>query len=227
MRKIEQPVTIAKQGPGGAKEEVTTHPAFAQIVAARVSGHAALYGSDFRHNAYMTIRIKRSQIHRHLNHDWYFGTEPIIEIALSEAQWATFVSSTNIGDGVPCTILNLDWEMTPELPDPASRVDQFNGEMAARLKDAISKAEAAIAGVDALGLSRARAEAVKGPLARLVMELRHTLPFVARQFAEHTETTVEKAKQEIHGYMTAVVQRAGIAALSGGKLPLQIEDDTP
>jgi hypothetical protein len=47
--------------------------------------------------------------------------------------------------------------------------------------------------------------------------------FVAKSFGEHMEETVEKAKAEVHGYMTHVIQRAGLEAITGGQLPLQIE----
>jgi hypothetical protein len=96
---IEDPVSAPTRGPGGMDEMTTTHPAFGQIGASRVSGHIQLYDSDFHHNAYMTISIRRSELHRSLNRDWHYGRDELIEVALSEAQWATFVSAPNIGSG--------------------------------------------------------------------------------------------------------------------------------
>ena len=129
MMEIEQPITKTVKGASGDPRTVTTHPAFAQIAASRVSGHTALYDSDFRHNAYMTIKIRTSELHRNLHHDWHFDREEIIEVALSEVQWATFVSAPNMGSGVPCTLQRLNGKQIPQLPDPESRADQFNAEM--------------------------------------------------------------------------------------------------
>ena len=64
-------------------------------------GSTNLYDSDFRHNHYMTITIRASELHRDLNRDWHFGRNELIEVALTESQWATFVSAPNMGSGLP------------------------------------------------------------------------------------------------------------------------------
>lgn len=213
-RPIEQ--TVTKEAGNSVDDTVTTHPAFAQIGASRVSGNAALYDSDFRHQHYMTISIRRSELHRGLNRDWHFGREEIIQVALTEAQWATFVSSPNMSSGVPCTLQHLHGKTIPGLPNPSERIDQFKEEMEARLARTIRRIDDLIAGAK----TKAQAEAMR----MLKQELLSNLPFIAKQFAEHMETTTEKAKQEIHGYMTSVLQRAGLEALTGS-LPLQIEQE--
>lgn len=227
-RNIEEPVTTMKPGPGGMDHEVTTHPAFGQIVAMRVSGGANLYGSDFEHNAFMTIRIARSELHRNLSRDWHFAKEEIIEVALSEAQWATFVSAPNIGSGVPCTILHEGRVMTPGLPPPPSRAAQAQKEVRETLADSIRELDELDAMIDTMGLSQKKANELKSKVRAARQELSSNHKFVAESFDEHMEETVEKAKVEIHGYMTSVIQRASIAALSGPEtpLPLQLEART-
>lgn len=221
-RPIEAPVSKTESRFGNDTETTTTHPAFAQISASRVSGSAQLYASDFKHNAFMTIRIARSELHRSLNRDWHFARDEIIEVAMSESQWATFVSSPNMGGGVPCTIQRLQGEMIAGLPAPESRTDQFAREIKEDLAGCIANVDAALAELAQLGLSKAKAEKMKNALEATRRELIANLPFTAQQFDEHMEDTVERAKQEVHGHMNGVIQRAGLAALSGG-LPLQIE----
>lgn len=219
MKKIEEPSVHD----GGHGETVTTHPAFGQIGAARVSGHVSLYGSDFKHNGFMAIRISRSELHRNLNRDWHFSDGEIIEVYLSEAQWATFVSSPNIGSGVPCTIQRVEGNAMPGLPDPVSRVDQFSDEMKKKLGGTFQRVESVRDRLDEMGLPKGKTAEVRSLLEGLLTELRANLPFVAEQFGEHMEETVEKAKAEVHGYMVGVIQRAGLDALNGGALPIQIE----
>lgn len=225
MRPVEAPTVTQRPGPGNALEEVTTHPAFAQIGASRVSGHANLYDSDFQHNAYMVIRISRSELHRNLSNDWHFGREQIVEVALSEAQWATFVSAPNVGSGVPCTLAYLQGVEVPGLPAPASRTDQFGREAKDTLRDALARIDAAIAAIDTMGLPKGKAATLRDHFAMARQELVSNIPFVAGQFGEHMEKTVEKAKAEVHGYMTGALMRSGLAAL-GGHAPLQIEDQS-
>ena len=202
---------------------MTEHPAFGQIVAVRTSGSRALYGSDFRHNAYMTIRIARSQLRRSLSYDRHHAREELIGVALSEAQWATFVSAPNVGSGVPCTIDHVQGARMPDLPDPASRVDQFRGEVEAKLQASLENLRTALKEIDEMGLPKGKAARLKQRIQHTYIQLASNLPYVAEQLGKHMEETVEKAKAEIHGYMTGVVQRAGLDALTNGVTPLQIE----
>lgn len=221
-RKTEQPVTVPTKM-GCVDETKTTHPAYGQIVASRVTGSTSLYGSDFLHNAYMTITIRRSELNRGLSRDWYFAGEELIEVALSEAQWATFLSSPNVGSGVPCTIDHINRVVIPGLPDPIDRSKQFAGELDGTLKECTDAIEAMLEKMTEMGLPKGKTAELKGMLAKVHQELTCNLPFVGKQFGEHVEDTVEKAKQEVHGYMLGVIQRTGIAALQGMPLPLQIE----
>lgn len=222
QRPIEAPVVTVEPSHAGGERTVSRHPAFAQIVASRTSGHKALYGSDFRHQAYMTIRIARSELNRDLSRDWHFGREPLIEVALSEAQWATFVSAPNIGSGVPCTIQGIDYDMTPGLPDPENRADQYGAEVRKKMASSIGALDKLIAEIDGLGLSKAKAAALKEGVEKARQQLKSNIPFVAQSFDEHMEETVEKAKVEIHGYMTGALIRSGLEAL-GAAPPLQLE----
>lgn len=218
-RTVEEPVTVD----GDRGETITTHPAFGQIVASRVQGYANLYGSDFGHHNYIEIRINKSELKRDLNRDWHYSGHEFISVKLSEAAFATFVSALNVGSGVCCTIDHIDQKPVPALPDPASRVDQFQGEMHERLEKALGRVRKLRSTIGEMGLPKKKEAELQGALDGLIMELNSNLPFVAKSFSEHMEDTIEKAKGEIYGYMVSHIQRAGLEAIAGGKLPLQIE----
>lgn len=218
-RTIEQPVTAA--GHRG-DETTTTHPAFGNISASRVNGTHTLYGSDFTHNGFMSITIMRSEHGRSHCHDWHYGTDELIEVSLTEAQWATFVSSPNVGSGVPCTIEHIQGKRMPGLPDPISRSDQFAGELRKTMEASLLSLQTAIAEIDGMGLPKAKAGQIKARISTTMREISANMPYVAQTFEQHVEQTIEKGKAEFHGYMTAAMQRAGVAAIAGGGLPLQI-----
>lgn len=135
-RDIVEPTTKDEKGPLGGT--VSTHPAFAQIAVHRVSGRTNLYDSDFGHNAFVTISVRRSELHRSLSQDWHMADSELIEVAMSESQWATFVSSINMGSGVPCTLQALNGKEVPGLPAPQRRVDQFSHEMRTKMQKAFA-----------------------------------------------------------------------------------------
>jgi hypothetical protein len=132
MKNIENPVTVETTGPQAGTR--TTHPCFAQIRASRVNGLTNLYDSDFQHNHFVSISIYRSELDRHLNRDWHHSRDELIEVNLSEAQWATFVSSMNVGCGVPCTLSYLHGKFVPQLPDTPDTRTLFKMEMTDAVK---------------------------------------------------------------------------------------------
>lgn len=212
-KRYETPVTTVDDGPMDGT--TTTHPCFAQIRAARVSGSSFLYGSDFDHNHYVTIAISRSQLKRSLSRDWYFERDELIGVALSEAQWATFVSSMNQGSGVPCTLQHANRERVPQLPQAEKLKSKFDGE----LKERLGIVEAELAKlreqIMASPLSGKKKDALISTLEGAKRNLTPNLKFVSDQFGEHMENTIEKAKIEVEAYVNSAVVRAGVAALNG------------
>lgn len=214
MTKAEQPTRTIT---GSVHDDyVENHPAYAQIAASRVSstpGHH-LYGSDFQHQHFMTIAIRRSQMRRSISNDWPSASEELIEVALSEAQWATFVSATNMGFGTPCTITWLNGYL-PGISPIEDRREQFTREVDERLQKAVSQAIAI--------RDTAKTKAQREIAQLLISTLTDGLPWVAKQFDEHAEKTIEKMKIEVEAYLTSAVHRAGLEAL-GAPLPVLLED---
>jgi len=218
MRATEK-VSITKDtGPIGGERH--THPAFAQIGASRVSGHAHLYDSDFNHQHYITIRICGSEMGRGLSNDWHFARKEYIEVSLSEAQWATFVSSMNVGSGVPCTLQHLNGQSVPQLPAPENKADKFSEEMGDTLKEAVQMLRKLNADVSESVSGKKKAEELSRSIERIIGSISGSAKFVAEQFDEHIERTVERAKVEVNAYVTSHVQRAGLEAL--GVTPIKL-----
>lgn len=210
-RSIQKPV----ERKGDGNEKIITHPAFAQIGVNRVQGGAYLYGSDFQHQHYMTISIRRSEIHRDLCQEWNFGGEELISISLSEAQWATFISSANVGSGVACTLERVGVESVPRLPRPEAAQKRFQEdlkgfmlEMQEDLRELASKIDGP--------LNKTNAMELKKRMDLIAHRLTGSTGFVAEKFDEHIEKTVEKAKIEINAYSTNLIQRAGVTAIQNG-----------
>ncbi|WP_186214420.1 hypothetical protein [Burkholderia gladioli] len=208
-RKIEAPTVEHRND-----ADVYSHPAFAQISANRVSGGTMLYGSDFQHNQYIAIRIGPSKLHRRLNHDSAMGeSRDYIEAKLSEAQWAEFVSSLNVGSGVQCTLDSFNGEMIPALPRPSSRRDQFSAEMKQKIEKSLAHMDDLLEEIDGMKISEKQKEVLRSHLRMSRQELLSNMPFVLKCFAEHMEATVHKARVEINAYGTHILMRTGLAAL--------------
>lgn len=196
-------------------ESIVRHPAYAQISASRVSGGTHLYGSDFSHQHYVTIRICESSLRRNLSRDWPQGSiaAGFVEVDLSEAQWAEFVSSMNFGSGVQCTLRRRENREIPGLPVPRRRDDQFRDEVRETMVDSLAHLDKLSAAIDEMKASEKQKNELRGHLRMARQELLSEIPFVEKQFAEHMETTVQKAKIEINAYGTHMLIKTGIAQL--------------
>lgn len=214
-----------KPGGGSRGERVYGHPAFGMIGGGRVSGRVVLHGSDFEHQHFIEIRIKRAELHRDLSRDWHHAREEIVSVFVSEAQWATFVSSLNQGEGVPCTLNYVNGEPMPGLTlhkeeDTVRReAHEHFAEMTALVDQTIREVEQGIGA----SLSKVKRDAILASLQKLRRDIKSNTPFMMNSFAEHMEKTVERAKVEVNAYMQNVVARAGIAALTGADAPLRLD----
>jgi hypothetical protein len=220
---IEQPV----ERDGRHESTTTSHPAFAQISASRVSSSpgAVLYGSGFKHTHFIVVTIKRSELSRNLNDDSYFAGEELINVWVSEAQWATFLSTLNSGGGTPCTLHWFNGDYVPGIPMRQQRdVAQKEGdETMADLLVQIDNAIAEVEGDIGRDLSKAKRDRILKPMQAVRSALGATLPWIQKQFAEQMEETVEHGKIEIEAYIQSAIHRAGAQALAAaGDIPLQL-----
>lgn len=217
MPRQEQEPTV-KPGGFDGDGKVYEHPAFGHIAVSRVTGGGqTLFGSDFQHNSWVAVRIGTSSLNRSLARDWFFPERDFVEVYLSEAQWATFVSSFGQGSGVPCTITRRDGNMIPEIPFRDEK-DEYGREMKTKIDITLvglrQLVEDLEAGDKLPGVPKSKLAKLLKPLKDAIRELGSNLPFVAKSFDEHVEQRVEKAKAEIYGWMEQTVRRAGLEALT-------------
>lgn len=215
---VQEPTIRHDDGPVGG--DVYEHPAYGQIGASRVQGANVLYGSDFMHNQYIRIRISPSQVRRDLSNDWHHAGRPHIEVDLSEAQWATFVSAMNVGEGVPCTLAYLNDKAVPGIPEPIDRTAQFGGEVQKRMESGMEKLKELAKAIEDSGLSQKRQGELLQRVRAAQMDLGPNVKFVADQFVEHMDETKERAKTEVNAYVVGAVTRAGLQALGAPSEPL-------
>lgn len=199
-REYQEP-TVEK-GDSVLGDEVFRHPAFGTITAFRTSGHAVLHGSDFSHGHFITLEINPAKIYRRQGEDrTYPDRAPIVRLMMSEAQWATFVSSLNCGSGVPVTLTHVVGQgRLPELPPMASAKERFDSAFKRAAEEAAEELSELDDLIVAAGLSKKKTEELRSTLRMAKAKINDTMPYLAKSFDKHMEKSVEKAKVELHGY---------------------------
>lgn len=180
-----QPIEVDEHGS-------ETHPAFGMAAVHRTSAShgQVMFDSEIQHRHYVTLTIQRATRKRDLNQDWIHGGRELIEVAMSEAQWAALVSSTNTS-GVPVTISAIDNKSLPYIPYEPRLQQSFDyahetaGKMFERAKEALAAVEE---------------KPTKANIRALRIALDNSAPnvdYAAKTVAEHVENTVTKARADL------------------------------
>jgi hypothetical protein len=214
QRNISEP-TIDKYG-------AEVHPAFGMIHAARVTSTpgVVLFQSDIKHGETIRITVERASRKRDLNHDYVHGSSRgLIEVEMSMAQWASFVSSMNTS-GVPCTVRSTetdywvdDLPYQPRLKESMDEVADVAERLFAEAREALAEYEEAVE-------NKAGAKVLREKRRKLHFALENSksnVVFAAESLNEHTESVVQKARADVEAMVGAEVQRRGLEA---GHAPL-------
>ncbi len=198
------------EGDGNTTDYYLSHPAFAQISVSRVSGHAVLYGSDFTHQHYIRLAIGGSKISRNSAEDRHFAGKELVEVYMTEAQFAQMITSMNLGGGAPCTLNRFNGESMPTIPKRDLR-ETFREDINRDLQESIDMLDDLIKSVGEMGLPKGKTAEILAKAQRSRKRIFESAPWVAQQFDEHMENTVEAAKMEINGYLNEAVKSTGIS----------------
>ena len=210
---VEEPrVTQEDEGFGSRVE----HPAYAMIGAARVSAQPGinLFGSDHPHSHYVVVELHDASLRRSLNRDSTFAGKAVVRVAMSESQWAAFVSSMNVGNGVPCTAEFIAGRgYLPTLP-PRNSAEIHSKEVLADLEATIASVLELKKLIETHGakLPRASRDVLVKSVERLEQDIRQNLPYALQTFSRHMEKSVDKARTEVDAYVLNSLVRAGLAS---------------
>jgi hypothetical protein len=207
------------------KDNWETHPSFGLISIARCQGAARLFESPFTHQNFITLSISRASRQRtdlHENH--VMPDEEIVEVAMSEVQFATLISSLNMGFGRPCTIRHLDGKLVAE-PKPDETKQTFEREGREHFEGllAMAKELEKLTAMKASEMKAPQRERMQFLSLKLSQGLSCNLEFFHKQVQRTMDKVVSVAKAEIEAHMVNVTQRAGLAALAAKQAPLLLE----
>lgn len=204
------------------------HPSFAQISASRVSSShgTTMYGSKLTHSRYITITLSESELVRSINTDRYHGTRQMMQVRMSENQFAQFITSLNIGDGVPCTIERREGNRVSS-PEPRNEKDITSNDFKNKVKkvsQVLAEAQNRLA-----EMTKPNGKASKAELNQLQDELRtasreieQNMPYMVECFEETLDDAVTSAKTDIEAYAADAFARAGVT-IGSNPVTLSVE----
>lgn len=231
--KTTEPTVTPRTGPGRSDELQYDHNSFGVIKLFKTqSNGTTLFGSALRHQGYISIELGRATLNRHLHRDWIHETEPIARFAMSEAQWAQFVSAVGCGTGVPVTIergppIGTPLEMMDGLKsEPVKKV--FDEEIERDVRRLIASGDKALATLQEMATQKTVSKTELKTAIELMKDHIQNLPsnmaFIQRSFAESMEKTVQDGKIEMETFIGNLAMATGLDVLRAQNAPTLIED---
>ena len=200
--------------------EHKSHPSYALVqLSRRSSSHGrALFGSSIGHANTITLTICRGEEVRStdLSYDHYFAREQLIEVEMSQTQFAEMITSMNYGSGVPATIRQYGREK-PEDPPVENKRAQHSKEFKQKMMKFAETLKEGQAELQRLVKKQKLSAEDKRRMTFLFNHLTNNITanfsFFEEQFEEQLDKTVAEAKGEVDAFITNAVQKTGLEAL--------------
>lgn len=165
-------------------------------------GHA-LFGSSIKHRDTIRLRIGTADVCRGLNTDWYHKDKDIIEIEMSQSQFADLITSFNVGDGVPVTIRRLNGkglEDCPYIDKGEVHLNEYKQHLATQNNLALQLINDVKEVFEKKSFTKADKQEVLSLLTRLYNEVKPNEEYQVRAFQEQMDATTKEAKGEIEAF---------------------------
>ena len=213
---------IRKEGDYIISEDVLgtsyKHPSFGMLSFNRThGGHSNLFGSSIQHNDTIHMVLKEGVVIRGLNDDRYVGEDEILEVEMSQSQFAELITSMNVGTGIPCTIKYLRGKGRINEADFINKRQQITNEFKEFMNERMSDAKEFYDEVKALfttkkSIGKGDREMILSRLANVTQGIESSSKFIFDQFQNQIDKTITEAKGEIEAFaqnkINAIAQQA-------------------
>lgn len=213
------------------EEKRLQHSSFGSISFSRVSSSEStpLFGSSIRSRHTIILSISEADMCRLLNSDHIHTGRKIVEVEMSESQFAQLITSLNHGDGTPCTLrfrsdkggfvepceyVDKREEFEMEFKETQAESKQHYADFENMVKEIMEKKT----------IGKGDREEIIKQMDILRSRLFANQEFVYKQFNEQMDKTVKEAKGEIEAFMqTRLMAAAGIDVSKDSESTKEIE----
>jgi hypothetical protein len=197
----------------------TSHPSFGMVQIGRVSGGSGtLFGTDFPQGHYIKLSIHEAKHTRNLSNDYYFTGRELVEINMSETQWARLLCSMNT-QGVPCTLARREIEgkgyvsIEPLPIDTGAQGELHKAEVRNTAQSGVDAVRNARQAVEKMlsnpSLKKADLREVQSLLDTATREISANIEFVIDQAGEAIDKSKDNAMAEVESYVAMKLQELG------------------
>ncbi len=204
------------------------HPAYGVVRLSRISGSASLFGSPLETGQYVRLEICEAE-----ETESHHGTKSIhprhssvVTVDMSEAQYASMLTSMGMYSGTPCTITRREGKAVPTIPyqSGSARAQEMAQKLKDKLADTSRNLEAVLSDLS-LGVENGKGKTVMREmlqaLKKVAYDLNSGIPDLGEVFERDMQEVVETAKTEVNAYAASVSEGLRQQANAIGAHPAQ------
>ena len=197
---------------------IPDHESYGMIgLSKRNSRGTHLFGTSIQHNQTIRITIHTAEHQRSLNKDRFYAKKELIEVEISENQFAQLITSANQGDGIPCTIRHVDYKRMAN-PPFQTKQETFEKELQKEMDNYVVDLEKTMANTREIlkkpAIGKGDRDLIEKDINRLYKFISDSLPFMHTQFREQMDDVVSEAKIGIEAFAEDTIRRKGLQALA-------------
>ena len=195
------------------------HPSFGLLQFNRISGVARFFGSELAHDSYIKMTVSEAVVERKYNQEWYYQKSniPILQVRLTNLQFAELITSMNMNSGIPVTIERTEKGIRPSLPDKKNAKEEFEDdtkktfeELTISIKESVEKAKNIL---ENSKLNKRDREGLFILITSILQEFESNMPFALKNFQEATNRIITEAKIEVEGAIQHKLTTLGLESL--------------
>ena len=200
----------------------------------RISGQKRLYMSNLNNQNWIKLTVYEAE-----DEDSYgekrvtsLRRRPLIDLDLSASQFAELLTTTNVGQGVPCTLCAFDGERInqDDLKNDKKPIEIGRDYFEKSVKEFTDKVTSKISkykeDLETMKMSKKDKARVSDLLSGFETEVTSNLPFYVERFEEAAVKVIAESKAELDAFVSGGVVKAGLEALGmNGKSLLKISED--
>jgi hypothetical protein len=202
--------------------EEQSHESFGTVQISRISigGEGMnLFDSSIRHSHVIALRVTKAKKMRQHGYRHIHGGNEIVEVYMSQTQFADMITSLNMGSGTPVTIKHIQGKRME--PCPVENQTQLHAqEFKERMQifaETMRRMQQEAIEIASKKMNKKDAEEWRKKIEYLTTEISSNIPFFNKCFAEQMGKTVTEAKGEIEAFVTHNIVERGLESLFGQK----------
>lgn len=224
----------ASRSEGADGSVVDRHPSYAVVTTSRVSGQAKLFDSHFAHQHFIRLSIHAAQVEEsdHSRRIRPNGLTSMVEIYMSETQFARMITSMSQGQGAPCTLNRFMGASVEKPPEERSDAEKHTDRIEAKVREVVELDDDTIAGLEEMLEAKRRPtlSELRSLIKTLTQSRYHRVSNTAHiheVLSETMEERVSQAKDEIDAHVSAIVGQAQLTDCGVEEIRSAILDQKP